>query len=152
MTTVLQSSPDTQGLRVLDPDLPFLASEAAVDLDNLLSGRSIELSAIRQLAVRLKNSIEVNPIGGGPRSLMDPATLTVLGEAVVLVAVPSSSTKVEDVLSQVMKIADELTTVDTQQNQKDIEQARDFCVALSKTAASYRMTFRDLRLPHPFRR
>jgi|SRR5665213_562833 len=146
------ASQRNHGLRALDADLPFLASEVAVDLDNLLANRSKELNAIHRLAARLKNSIEFSASGGPPRSLMDPATLTVLGEAMTQGSTGSSSAKIDDVLSEAAKIGKVLETVDSAQNRKDLERARDFCVALSKAAASYRRAIRDLRPPHPFRR
>lgn len=67
-------------LRALDPDLPFLASEVAIDIDNMLSGTSNDQTAMRLLAEKLSQAI--GPNGGPLRSRMDMATLTVLGEAV----------------------------------------------------------------------
>jgi hypothetical protein len=140
------------GLRILDPDLPFLASEAAIDIDNLLSNRSEDLTAIRCLAERLRNSIESSGIGGSPRSLMDPATLTVLGEAVAETVGSESLQKVEDLLGEAAKIANSLSSGNPRENPLELEQARDFCVALSKAAIAYTKSIRDLQPSHPFRR
>lgn len=148
--TATMTSPNIQALRALDPDLPFLASEAAVDLDNLLSHRARNLDAIRRLADRLNHSIEASRTGA-TRSLMDPATLNLLGVAMAQTRTYPSE-KVEDVLSQTAKIASRLATVETTQDTTELEQDRDFCVALSEAAASYRRSIQDLRPQHPFRR
>jgi hypothetical protein len=150
MTIAEATISSNQGLRALDTDLPFLASEAAVDLENILSGRGTQLAAIQCLAARLKNSIELSNSGGPPKALMDPATLTVLGEAVAQTA--ASATNVNDVLAEAAKIASDLSAPESSRKREELVRARDFCVALSKAAASYRRAIRDLRPPHPFRR
>ena len=49
-----------KSLQVLDTDLSLLASEAAIDIDNLLSNRAKDFKAMRDLAERLKNSLEMS--------------------------------------------------------------------------------------------
>jgi len=139
-------------LRALDPDLPILASEAAIDFDNILSNGSGELRAIRQLAQKLKNSIQSDIASGQSRSSMDTATLVVLNEAVIQSARGSASQSVDDLLKEAFKIADELSTDYPKCDRNLLEQARDFCLALSRAAMTYHKSIRDLSLPHPFRR
>jgi hypothetical protein len=152
MSYVLEQSHSRKGLRVLDLELPFLASEAAIDIDNLLSNRSREFTAIRQLADQLRNSIEISATGEPPRSLMDPATLTILGEAVARSAGEGYSKKVEDLLSAAVKISGELSSDDPTKDRKELERARDFCVALSTAVVAYHKSISDLSPQHPFRR
>ncbi|RJR46232.1 MAG: hypothetical protein C4576_11115 [Desulfobacteraceae bacterium] len=140
-----------KGLHALDPDLPFLASEAAVDLDNLLSDRSRELTAIRQLAEQLKNSISLS-MPSQPRALMDPATLTIVGDAMLQVVEEKRDSKIENLLALAAVMAEHLLSDDPAKNRKGLEQARDFCVALSRAATIYRKSILDLRPQHPFRR
>jgi len=142
------------GLRALDPDLPFLASEVAIDVDNLLAGVSVDQKAMRLLAEKLLNSIEIDSAGGPPRSQMDMATLTVLGEAILdvdTVEDPSRG-KVEYLLTKASQIANILSDDNPQSNRKDLEHALNFCVALSRASAAYSESIRDLRPSHPFRR
>ena len=148
--SLFNGNPD---LRALDPDLPFLASEVAIDVDNILAGVSVDQTAMRLLAEKLLNSIEVDTAGGPPRSQMDMATLTVLGEAILdLETVEKQSLgKVEDLLTKASQIANILSGDDPQNKPKDLEQARSFCVALSRAAAAYSESIRDLRPSHPFR-
>jgi hypothetical protein len=140
----------TETLRALDPDLPFLASEAAVDIENLLANNSPSLDAVRKLALRLRSAIE--PAHGGipPRSLMDPATLTVVAEAVAQSAAQPLS--IDGLLAHADKIAASLSQHDLTEVRNELTSARDFCVALSRAAVAYRESIYDLRPSHPYRR
>jgi len=153
MVSQLEPSQSDQSLRALDPNLPFLASEAAVDIENLLAHRCEDLKAIRTLANRLKNSIEAGTVGSPHlRSLMDPATLTILNEAVAEVFKSASLQRVEDLLGEAAKMASLLSSADPKNISADLEKARDFCVALSRAAVAYRRSIKDLRPSHPFRK
>lgn len=152
MSYVSEANQGRKGLRVLDLDLPFLASEAAIDIDNLLSNRSKEVTAIRLLADQLRNSIEISSSGEPLRSLMDQATLTILGEAVARTAGEAYSKKVDDLLSEAVKISKELSSDEPTRNPKELERARDFCVALSTAVVAYHKSISDLTPQHPFRR
>lgn len=152
MSTALASSQPSQALRAVDADLPFLASEAAIDLDNLRSGVSGELGAVRRLAERLKNSMPSSANQENARAL-DPATLVVLGEAVtVLWPTDHSQRKVDELLAKAAEIADFLSGELLTEDSGKLDSARSFCVALSRAALTYRKSLRDLRPSHPFRR
>ena len=148
MASLAEDIVGNKALRVLDPDLPLLAAEAAIDIDNLLSNRSKDMTAISKLAELLKNSIKVNSIGF-PHSLMDPATLTILSEALSHAA---GNNKVEGLLSEAVKISTSLSSEDPMKNTEELEKAREFCIALSTAVATYRKSIRDLRPMHPFRK
>ena len=154
MPSTLELPQSNQPLRALDPDLPFLAIEAAVDIDNMLSNRSEDFKAIQRLTDRLKNSIDLSMEGKHYRSSnqLDPATLTVLGGAVSEVTGKDSLQKVKDLIDEASKIVAILSSKELKKNRKDLEQARDFCVALSKAALAYHKSIIDLRPSHPFRR
>ncbi len=139
-----------QRLRVLDSDLPFLASEAAIDIDNLLSDRAKDFTAMRRLAELLNNSLDIE--SSAPRSLMDPATLIVVGGAVAEAIATQSLKKIEDLLHGAVKIAKSLSSEDPTASPSELEQARDFCLALARAAVTYRKSINDLRPAHPLRR
>lgn len=141
-----------QGLRALDPNLPFLASEAAIDIDNLLSNRAEDLTAIETLAKLLTNSMEQGGTGGPPRSLMDPGTLTVLGQALAEARSSQALQKMEDLLTEAARIAGSLSSHDLKEKPDELERLRDFCVALSRAAVAYHKSIGDLRPSHPFLR
>lgn len=152
MSSTMAPSTGTSGLRVLDPDLPFLASEVAIDVDNMLLGISDDRTAMRGLANKLLQSTDTASAGSPPRSRMDMATLTVLGEAISVVVDIQCLKKVEDLLAKASQIAKVLVSENPLDNPDELERARDFCVALSRAAASYSESIRDLRPSHPFRR
>ena len=152
MFSTIGSFQSSRGLNAHDPDLPLLASEAAIDIDNLLAERSDDLSAIKRLAQCLKDSIEVGTPGSEPRALMDPATLSVLGEAVSGTVNGGSLKKLEDLLVKASQIAGTLSSDTPMENPNELRQARDFCIALSRLVMAYHKSIDDLRPSHPFRR
>ena len=135
----------SRGLSAQDPDLPLLASEAAIDIDNLLSERSKDLTAIKRLAECLHNSIETGTSGSQPRALMDPATLSVLGEAVSGTLNGGPLKKLEDLLVKASKIAGTLSSDTPMENPDELRQAQDFCIALSRLVMAYHKSIEDLR-------
>lgn len=137
-------------LRALDPDLPFLASEVAVDIENLLANNPTSLDAIHKLAHRLRNAIEPGTAGTPPHSLMDPATLTVVAQAIA--QTEDSLRSVDELLAHAEKIAASLSEPGFGTNRSELANARDFCVALSRAVVTYRELIYDLRPTHPFRR
>lgn len=152
MLSELDPSQNNQRLRALDPDLPLLASEAAIDIENILSNRSQDYTAIRNLANRLRNSISIDTSDNPPHSLMDSATLTVLGQAVAEAMRSGTLQRVDDLLSEAAKIAKSLSSETPIENPDELKQARDFCVALSRAVMAYHKSIRDLHPSHPFRR
>jgi len=153
MTSATAPSTASIEIRALDPDLPFLASEAAVDLANLRYGQSQRMEAIRRLADRLKNSIKRDASGAPSRSLMDPAALTIVGGAAAESdSRDQSSWKVDELLARAMGIAEFLTSEKMEEEHDKLEEAMNFCAALSRASIAYRRSIRDLRPSHPFRR
>jgi hypothetical protein len=153
MTFSMERSINEGEIHALDPDLPFLASEAAVDLANLRYGDSQRMEAIRNLADRLKKSIKKDSSGVPSRSLVDPDALTVLGGAVVeSTFAGQSSKKIDDLLVRALEIAEFLSSENMQDDPAKMEEAMIFCAALSRAAIAYRRSIRDLSPSHPFRR
>lgn len=148
LSTTLSSQP---GLRALDPDLPFLAAEVAVDVDNLLAGTSKDKRAMQCLANKLLQSIKPDYDGGHSYPRMDLATRTVLGEA-VSETMEQESQNIKDLLIKASQLANVLASNNPQDDRDELKQARNFCVALSRSAAAYSESIRDLRPSHPFRR
>ncbi len=153
MTSTMEQSTNDGNIHALDSDFPFLASEAAVDLANLLYGESQRMEAIQNLAKRLKKSIKKDSSGVPSRSLVDPDALTVLGGAVVeSSSATQSSEKIDDLLARALEIAEFLSSDNMQDSPSKIEEAMNFCAALSRTAIAYRRSIRDLSPSHPFQR
>ncbi len=140
-------------IHALDPDLPFLASEAAVDLANLISGESDQIESIQKLASKLSNSIKTDSSGAPSRAQMNPDTLTILGGAAVASSSGQcSSQKVDDLIARALEISEILSNPNVRKNREKLYEAMSFCVALSQAAIAYRQSLRNLRPSHPFRR
>lgn len=141
----------THGLRALDPDLPFLAAEVALDVENLLAGLGSDRAAMTRLAEILLVSVKLDSTSISC-SRMDMATLNILGAAVAKTSDASSLREVEDLFQRAERIAEILLNGDPNRDSKAFEQAQSFCEALSCAAAAYTESIRELRSPHPFRR
>ncbi|MFA4986983.1 MAG: hypothetical protein WC712_10395 [Candidatus Brocadiia bacterium] len=124
-------------LQVLDPNLPSLAAEAAVDIENLLQGTASDWGAITKLGHLLRNSIEFPEQGSSPRSLMDPPTLVMLGAAISAITPLDLRSKISLLLKEAGDIADILSSEEVPQDKNALTRARDFCIALSMAAAAY---------------
>lgn len=152
MSSTIASPQEKRGLKALDPDLPFLAAEVAIDVSNMLSGVSNDQTAMRNLADKLLHSIETGSTGVSPHSRMDMATLTVLSEAISETMEKQSLKNVGDLLAKASMIANVLARENPQADRDALGTARNFCVALSRAAAAYSESIRDLGPSHPFRR
>jgi hypothetical protein len=137
-------------LHVLDPQLPLMACKAAIELDNFLLGTTTELKAARTLADQLKNSIQCDRDTTQRRSLMDPATLTIVASAASGTAT-QRVTQVELLLKYAEDIAELLIANDLHMNKSKVKSARSFFLALSRSVSAYRRSILDLRPSHPFR-
>ena len=120
-------------LSALDPGLPFLASQAAIELDNLLLGRDVELKAVKQLAERLDQSTGQVAGTESHRSLTDPATITLFNRAVVASGKLDVRT-VDELASEAGRIAHELQNSEEKSDKGQIKYLRTFCTHLAQSA------------------
>ena len=141
-------------LRALNPDIPMLASQAAIELDNLRLGRHPQLGAVARLGKLLTNSVEKDHAAGTTRALMDPATMAVIGQALGNIDGTRAVKTLDQLLEQAWDLALNLKGVGAGEKPADmsIDMLRDFCVALSDCALSYVQSIRDLQPSHPYRR
>ncbi len=151
MTEAIEAHKGNKSLHAIDPELPLLASEVAIDIENMLSNASIDLTAIRSLADKLNNSFSANVHGDALHSLMDPATLNVLNKAVAEVNSQKTLEKVEELLSEAAKIARVLSSKNPMEDPEGLRQAQQFCVAFSKATMAYHKSIYDLSPSHPYR-
>lgn len=138
-------------LNTMDPELPLLASDAAVEVDRILQGLPSDRTAAQELALRLRRSVQ--PANGTTeaRHMMDPATMTVLIEALGYGAPGSAVTTVADLISHTTSVADNLTKSDRVRDRAELESVRVFCISLSRLSSAYRKSIEDLHPSHPFR-
>ena len=137
---------DSEGrLNALDPELPFLASQAAIELDNLLLGRSVKLDAVNCLAERLENSIEQDSGAGDRRLLMDSATVSAVSVALAESGASNLRT-LDDLASEAWQIADDLqNSNDDGSDEAKVSRLRTFCTSLARSAVARERAFYDMQ-------
>jgi hypothetical protein len=139
-------------LRALDPDLPLLAAQAAMELDNFRLQHGSEFDAVAQLATRLKNCFANVPDSPKTKALLDSGAVSILGRALDSSRWAEKVSTLSQLSQELWKVAELLERVPSSPKDLPIEKIRDFCVALSECAGSYRQSFNDLRPSNPFRR
>jgi hypothetical protein len=139
-------------LQAFDPDLPMLAAQAAMELDNYQCTGEKGFSAVKELHSQLQNSF-AHTGGANPscKNLLDSSAVSLLGHALHATSWVKDIATVDQLSGELWGIAQWLGRVETEADQLPIEKIRDFCVALSECAASQRQAFHDLRPFHPCR-
>lgn len=139
-------------VNVLDPKLPWLASNAAVELDLLINGGETDLEAVKQLGERLRQTLNKPTADQPARGLqVDTETETILGQAFAQ-AGADPTTILGELFRRTEEIAGQLSSAAVGTERKALEWQRAFCLALSQSAAAYRQSIFDVRPPHPYRR
>jgi len=142
-------NPNRRILGALDADLPLLATRAAIELDRLLAGEDIGLESVTTLADLLAGSAEAQP-GQPARSVMDPATITVMNR--VISDYYEKPQSLAELAQRSLDIAKSFPTTHSSSPEKSkLENLRQFCIALSMYAASYRQSLFGSGVKHPFR-
>jgi len=140
-----------RAVRPLSPNFAFLALRAAVELDDIIHGKSARADALAELARSLRQT--TSAIGGSPSltSLADPLSADLLYRALEQSSRQSMST-VESLVQKANSLASSLQAVTPGSEAKDLEILRNFCLALSRVASSYRQEERERMRPQHSRR
>ena len=138
-------------MSVLDEDLSFLATQAALELDMLMAGKDIELDAVTQLSSVMSGSFQAVQSGGQGSSL-DPATATIVNRAFTDSALANLET-VDELIKKSLELATELgSQIDPNQRNGELASMKRFCIALARCSAAYRETIIGHRSEHPYRK
>ena len=139
----------------VESGLPFLASQAAVELDCMSYGDDIEPAAVYALAELLEKRVK-NGNGSSTTRSIDPSSAAILRQAY------SSSygrhlTESGEIQRTTGELADELRKVADQvrtalEDHDSLERLRKYCLDLSEAAQSYRSNVFAPRPVHPYRR
>lgn len=146
MPDTAENNRATARLNVLDPGLPFLASQAAIELDNLLLGCEVELQSVERLAGRLEGSTEQIAETEERKSLMDPATISVLSSAVAASGMSKMQT-LADLANEAWRIANDLQSSksDRDRDKSRVERLRAFCNCLAQSAVAHERSLYDMQ-------
>lgn len=136
--------------RSLDPDLSFIASQAAIELDNLLLRTGGGLDAVARLAGCLQRSTGITGGGTETKHLMAPQTIDILSRAIDASG-DQRITTIDELARRASQIAADLGASKSGGGDDQIKRLRDFCVALSRVAAADRRAMLDMRPSRPLR-
>ena len=120
----------------LDPNLPLLASQAAIELDNLIRGQNTDFPATKRLASVLNESID-GAQEGTERKFFVPSTATLIIGAFRQSAWAVPVHTVTDLVVETAKVTATLKNLSPHADRKSLEQVRAFCAALAESVASY---------------
>lgn len=138
------------GFHVMDPDLAFIAASAAVEVDNLIHGRSAGLENVIELSNLLGDSIvSGNQNGNHIKTLMDPLSTDVFTKA-YSASYKSSLHTLEELGEKAAELSKELAGVKTEPDR--LEMLRDFCVELSRYSSATRHTIQQSRVRNPHKK
>jgi len=124
-------------LSAADPNLAFLASRAAIELERILQDKPMGIKAIGELASLLKQSASQAPGATEPIRLWDPATVSLIRNAIATAGFSQIAT-IDDLMSRAVSIAEELaTSAAPSEDKADIRRLRSFCIGLANSAVAH---------------
>lgn len=127
-------------------DIALLASDAAIELEELLLGMDPTLTKIRELMSVLPDLVK--PSDDSAPSSIDPTSALMVNQAFSDARWSGSSPirTTEDLANEVRNLTDQLSeAIKTGPEQRDlVQRLREFALALSRTASAYGPSFEDL--------
>jgi len=144
----MEARTEAESTSTRNSDLAILACQAAIELDNVILRRSTPRHAVRDLASKIREAVNV-PDPALPSSLLDPNTTVALNRAI------GGLTTLDELLERAQQVSERLLHVSSltvaSVGNEEWEELRRFCLALSRHAASLRQA-PDERSHHPLRR
>jgi len=138
-------------MSVLDEDLSFLATQAALELDRLMGGKETDLEAISKLSRVMSNSFQSVQVVGQSSSF-DPAIATIVNRAFIDSNLAKLET-VDELIQKSLQLAQDLQSqTDPSQRNGGLATMKEFCIALARCSAAYRESVLGNRPKHPYRK
>lgn len=131
-------------------EIPFIASQAAIELDNLLLGKSAHLVAVSQLADYLKSSTASEYKGSAGAHLLNSQAFEVVSRAIDASGELAINT-FEDFHIRADQLVSQLKGAMLGGDEGIIERLRSFCVSLSEVATAQRQAMIEMEPSHPYR-
>ena len=150
-----------QDLWESEVDLATLACDAAIELDNLIIGKSSNLEAVNQLIGEIKNVEEITESEaqrGFPLANLSPATAVDLNNAIAASELSDFKANVFDLIEETKRIIESLRNVVREpqeairKNRGGVEKLKYFCLAFSKFALARKLSLYEAEPWHPYRR
>ena len=142
-------------------DLATVACDAAIELDNLIIGKSTNLKAVNRLIEEIKNVGELSQTEaerGFPLANLSPATAVDLNNAIAVSEISDLKANLFDLSKETKRIVENLRKVvkDPQeairQDQVGVGKLKSFCLALSRFALARKFSLYEAESWHPYRR
>lgn len=116
-------------LQVLDPDFPFIAANAALELDHLIHGHAGPRDNLDKLSSLLLSAAGTEEMSNQPISrLLDPVSVDVVRRAYVE-SYSSSPIAIDELVQDIAEIARDL---DEDTASERLKSAKRFCLELSR--------------------
>jgi hypothetical protein len=141
----------------MESDLPSLANQAAIELDNYILGYSKNFKAVKRLATLLKAGATNTGTSDTAGAHYDPITMGVVGKAIdELVSEPGQRPKnFSEMVAFAANMADQLLNVAKKPKSFSAEalaKLRDRCLVLSENASETELPPDEHDPRHRFRR
>jgi hypothetical protein len=142
----------------LGHDLPSVACQAAIELDNLILGRTTHLPSVAELSGRLSEEVPNVPDLNSPLSLVDPSTVVALRGTFQESRFSAPSDDIGDLTRQAEEIVRRLKAAseDPQSARasdlEGLKKLKECCLILSRRSAAASGDPEESRPPHPYRR
>jgi len=136
---------------VLDPHLPLLASQAALEIDDILQKKQTSVDAIQRLVNILNNTFENECHKPASRCFVDNSAATIFSQALKY----RSPRTLADLAEQAWEVTKELESVKNEgagDNAPELTTMKTFCLNLARSAATYRQKFEHSRPLPSYRR
>jgi hypothetical protein len=140
-----------EDILVLGNSWSALASRAALELDNLLLGRDGKLVAIPWLATELASAVADQKGASDNQVRYNLVKVSVINRAFGVVGVVPRPTRVDEVVSQAVKLVESLKAVAKdpngfrEQKAEEVKRLRSFCLALARSTLASRNPRADRR-------
>lgn len=141
----------------LGHDLPSVACQAAIELDNLILGRTNELPSVRELSARISAEVPEMSDLNSP-VFVDLLTVVALHGTLKESRITIPSDEIGEFTRQAGVIASLLNRVSDDpraarsSDLEELKKLKEFCLILSKQSAAASMNPDESRPPHPYRR
>ena len=141
----------------LGHDLPSVACQAAIELDNLILGRTNELPSVRELSARISKEVPQMSDLNSPL-FVDLSTVVALHGTLKESRITPPSDEIGELTRQAKEIVSRLNTISDDppaarsSDLEELKKLKEFCLILSRRSATASMHPDESRLPHPYRR
>lgn len=158
MSSSPAAGPDDAVLLQIENDLPSLACQAAIEIDDVILNRSRELKAVPRLATLIAESIPNVSDMATQASLLDPTAVVVVNRALMDSTFGPTLKKVEELVATTERMTQSLKDLTTNPpmfrsaKPDELKKMRAFCLALSRHASAADRTWEEESQRHPFRR